>query len=454
MNTSFDTLSASQHYRELLNWLFSRQRFGMKPGLEVIQALLSRLDNPADAFDTVLVAGTNGKGSTSSTLASILQHAHSNQYGDKHGDKYGGKYGGKTALFTSPHLTYFAERFVVAGTPLTEATIYPHLATVRPLAEELEATFFEITTALACVLFAEAGVTQAVFEVGMGGRLDATNALKPLRSVITNVALDHMEYLGDTESAIAFEKAGILRSDALALTAATGDALEVISARANELGTTLWSRYGQASIQVNATLQGWQGVTLEVSSPAGNNTVHSPLLGAHQLDNVALAVATAQSLDIADDAIETGVANTRWPGRLEPIRYQERTFLLDGAHNPTSAQALAGALDNLCDRPVTLVFGVAAGKDVRGIVAALEPHVRDVIVTRAALSPRALPTDELARLWSRPTHTCDTPEAAIQAALEHTQIGEVIVVAGSLYLIGEVRPRLLGETLEHWERWQ
>ena len=158
----------------------------------------------------------------------------------------------------------------------------------------------------------------------------------------------------------------------------------------------LWvvKRYGQSTLAVNAALQGWQGVTLEVSSPAGNNTVHSPLLGAHQVDNVALAVASAQSLDIADDAIATGVANTRWPGRLEPIRYQERTFLLDGAHNPTSAHALAGALDSLCDRPVTLVFGVAAGKDVRGIVAALEPQVRDVIVTRAALSPALyLPTN-------------------------------------------------------------
>ena len=436
---TFDTLSAQQDYVGLLEWLFSRQRFGMKPGLEIMQALLERLGHPEASFDTVLVAGTNGKGSTSSTLASIFTAAHSSP----------------TALFTSPHLTYFAERFVVNGAPLTEATIYPHLATLRPLAEELEATFFEITTALACVLFAEAGVGTAVFEVGMGGRLDATNALQPVRSVITNVALDHMEYLGDTESAIAFEKAGILRSDTLALTTATGDALKIITQRAQTLGATLWSRYGQdANIHVNAQLQSWQGVTLEVSSPARKNTVHSPLLGAHQVDNVALAVATAQSLDIADNAIETGVANTRWPGRLEAIRYRERTFLLDGAHNPTSAQALARALDDLCDRPVTLVFGVAAGKDVRGIITALAPHIRDVIVTRAALSPRALPISELQRLWTKPTHSSEQPQAALQVALEHTQPGEVVVVAGSLYLIGEMRPLLLGETLEHWERWQ
>jgi dihydrofolate synthase/folylpolyglutamate synthase len=440
MNTSFDTLSASQHYLELLQWLFSRQRFGMKPGLAVMQALLARLNHPEDTFDTVLIAGTNGKGSTSSTLASILEQTNHER--------------GKTALFTSPHLTYFAERFVVNGAPLAEATIYPHLAALRPVAEELEATFFEITTALACVLFAETGVRQAVFEVGMGGRLDATNALKPMRSVITNVALDHMEYLGDTESAIAFEKAGILRADTLALTAATGDALEVIRARASELGTTLWSRYAHTDIQVNATLRGWQGVELEVTSPAASNTVHSPLLGAHQVDNVALAVATAQSLQVDDAAIKAGVTQTRWPGRLETIRYQERPFLLDGAHNPTSAQALANALADLCDEPVTLIFGVAAGKDVRGIIAALEPHVRQVIITRAALSPRALPLRELRPLWTQPTLLQDTPQAAIATALAHTSKDDIVVVAGSLYLIGEVRPLLLGQPLEHWERWQ
>ena len=247
MKPSFDTLSASQHYRELLNWLFSRQRFGMKPGLEVIHTLLARLDHPEDAFDTVLVAGTNGKGSTASTLASILHHALVTNVVIQRV--------AKLPFLPVLTLTYFAERFVVGGMPLAEATIYPHLAKVRPLAEELEATFFEITTALACVLFAEADVKRAVFEVGMGGRLDATNALQPVRSMITNVALDHMEYLGDTESAIAFEKAGILRNDALALTAATGDALEVISARANELGTTLWSRYGWSSVMVNQPLQ-------------------------------------------------------------------------------------------------------------------------------------------------------------------------------------------------------
>jgi dihydrofolate synthase/folylpolyglutamate synthase len=169
---------------------------------------------------------------------------------------------------------------------------------------------------------------------------------------------------------------------------------------------------------------------------------------------VALAVATAQSLQVDDAAIKAGVTQTRWPGRLETIRYQERPFLLDGAHNPTSAQALANALADLCDEPVTLIFGVAAGKDVRGIIAALEPHVRQVIITRAALSPRALPLRELRPLWTQPTLLQDTPQAAIATALAHTSKDDIVVVAGSLYLIGEVRPLLLGQPLEHWERWQ
>lgn len=438
------TSADAKHYLELLTWLFKRQRFGLKPGLETIRGLLKTLDHPEDNFETILVAGTNGKGSTSSTLASILSQTT------------------RTALFTSPHLTHFAERFVVNGQPLPEASIYPALAHIQPLADELGATFFEITTALACQLFAEADVNKAVFEVGMGGRFDATNALTPIRSLITNVSLDHTEYLGETEAAIAGEKAGILRAYTLALSAAQGDALEVIQQRARDLKTPLWSRYTHdvetsdevQNIHLEARLQGWQGAHISIHDPKGTTDVQSPLLGAHQLDNVSLAVAAAHSLDVSDDAIQAGVSQTTWAGRLEPITAHERTFLLDGAHNPTSAGALANALAELTDEPVLLVFGVAAGKDLAGIVDALSPQVRAVITTQAALSPRAIHPQQVADAWNKPITLSQTPDEAIRLAVQQSQSGEVIVVAGSLYLIGEVRPKLLGEPLEHWERWQ
>ena len=180
----------------------------------------------------------------------------------------------------------------------------------------------------------------------------------------------------------------------------------------------------------------------------------TPLLGVHQAPNVALAVVAAQVLGAPPGVIQEGVARTRWLGRLEPLTFKGRTFLLDGAHNPQAAQALARALRGLEVVPVKLIFGVAADKNVTEIVTALGQSVSEVIVTRARLSPRAASPSDLASYWSVPTLEAETPETALAVALARTCLGEVVVVAGSLYLIGEVRPVLVGEVVEPWERLQ
>ena len=418
-----------------LEWLFARQRFGVDLGLGRVERLLERLGRPQDAFETVLVGGTNGKGSTAATLASVLNVA-----------------GRRTALFTSPHLTRFAERFVVSGEEVAAGALNDALAAVRPPAEAVGATFFEVVTALGCLLFARAGAEVAVMEVGLGGRLDATNALEPKMSLITNIALDHTEVLGATEAAIAAEKAGILRADVPALTGATGAALGVIQTGAETLKTPLWVL--DEDVTLTAADLGWSGIRIGVQTPVGALELHTPLLGLHQARNVALAAAAAQRLGMSDHAIREGVGKTRWPGRLEPFPYRGRTVLLDGAHNPQAAHALADALVRLNAAPVTLMFGAAADKDLPAIAGALAPVTAHAVLTRAELSPRAASPEALAALWPVPTTLAETPGEALGYAFALTPPGGVIVACGSLYLVGEVRPLLLGRETEARERLQ
>ncbi len=420
---------------DLLDWLFARQRFGMKPGLGKVRALLERLDRPQEAFKSVLIGGTNGKGSTAATLASILTAS-----------------GRCTGLFISPHLTKFSERFLVDGQPLADEVITATLKDIKPVAEALGATFFEIVTALGCVLFSQTEVDTAVMEVGLGGRFDATNVLEPSLSIITGVSRDHTKILGETVGEIARDKAGIMRTGKLCLTGAQGDALTVLREEAARVGATLWAVGEELGVEVNNL--GWRGLELEVKSPHGRCTLHTPLIGSHQARNVALAAVAGAILGAEGDAIERGVRATRWPGRLEPIAYQDRTFLLDGAHNPEAAAALARAVRELGVERTSLVFGVGVDKEIAEVVAGLEPITRNVILTRARLSPRAAEPEALKAYWHVPTVLADGPEEAVERALEHTPPGEVVLVAGSLYLVGEVRPLLLGEGLEPWARWQ
>ncbi|WP_394649637.1 bifunctional folylpolyglutamate synthase/dihydrofolate synthase [uncultured Deinococcus sp.] len=413
---------------EHLDWLFARQRFGVRPGLERVHALLAALGRPQDRFRAILVGGTNGKGSTAATLASVLRAA-----------------GERTGLFTSPHLTRFSERFVVDGQELPAGQVLAALGRVRPLAETYEASFFEVVTALGCLLFAEAEVQTAVMEVGLGGRLDATNALDPVLSLLTNVGLDHTAILGDTVQAIAAEKAGILRAGRPALTGASPDLWPVLDGA----GAELWAAAREWRWEAESL--GWEGHAVEIQTPAGDLSFRTPLLGRHGAGNAALAAAAALRLGLPAGAVREGAAGTRWPGRLERLPWRGGQVLLDGAHNPDGAQAVAAALADLGTGPLPLIFGAAEDKDLEGVAAALRPLASRVILTRAALSPRAAEPHTLARLFpDLPLTLTRTPEEALGALPPGAQA----LACGSLYLVGELRPLLLGEVGEARERWQ
>lgn len=417
----------------MLAWLFARQRFGIKPGLTRVRTLLQEVGNPQARFKVVLVGGTNGKGSCAASLAAML-----------------GAAGYRVGRFTSPHLTHFQERFAVNNVPAADADIARQLARLKPLAEAVGATFFEIATVLGCLLFAEADVDYAVMEVGMGGRWDATNALEPQLSIITNVALDHTEVLGADVLAIAAEKAGIMRSGVATYTAAQGEALGVLRQQAELQGATLYA-LGK-DWRVRYTPLGWDGGDIGLRAGSAQTLrLRTPLLGAHQAENVALAALAALALGVNVQDVMAGAAETRWPGRLEPLTFRGRRFLLDGAHNPAAARALRDALVELSAAPATFIFGVSADKDIAQIVLPLAAVAREVVVTAAAHSPRAALPAALAACWqAQPLKVtvAAAPAEALTKALALTPPEVPLVVCGSLFLVGEVRALILGEDAE------
>lgn len=421
-----------------VDWLMNLQRFGMKPGQERMHALLEALGRPEAGLRLVLVGGTNGKGSTASMLAAMLSAA-----------------GERTGLFTSPHLVNVMERFVVDGRQLPLSRLEQVLELVRPLATDVSATFFEVMVACAWLLFREAGCSTVVLEVGLGGRFDATNASDPALSIITNVDLDHTEVLGKSAALIAADKAHLLRPGRSTITAASGEALTVLRRHAAALGARL--HVLDEDFQLHNGRADWSGSELSVSWATDSLALRTPLLGAHQAVNSALAAYAARQLGVEAGAIRTGLSSSRWPGRLEKLTAFGRNWLLDGAHNPAAARALAAALDSLSARPALLILGVTADKDVPGVIRELTGLAPLVIATRAELSPRALmPAQlaELAELAGESALQADNAAAALQLARRLSKPDELIVVAGSLYLLGELRPLLSGQKPEGYERWQ
>lgn len=409
-----------------LAWLFARQRFGIKPGLERVARLLTLLGDPQDALTCILVTGTNGKGSTSATLASILKAA-----------------GFKTSLFTSPHLSQFGERFLVDGQQLSAAYLEATLARVRPHAEKAEATFFEIVTALALLLFAEAGAKYAVLECGMGGQNDATNVVEPELSLVINVSLEHTRVLGSTVAEIAQDKAGVMRPAKPCLSTARGEALGVLKRHAARIGAVFTEVRPE---QVRPL--GWEGVRFLLDGLE----LHSPLIGSFQADNAALAAAAAFTLGVSPEAVRAGVANTVWPGRLEQLSYKGKTVLLDGAHNPAAANVLATTLRALPFERLHLVFGASADKPVDKLLAPLAPLAGSLYLTTAALNARALGAEALAELGVG--EVVGHAPSALETAVANAGKDDLVLVAGSLYLVGELRAYLLDETGEGLKRWQ
>lgn len=420
-------------------WLFGLQPLGMTLGLDRIGQLLAGLGDPQKAFRSLLVGGTNGKGSCASALARCLQAS-----------------GESVGLFTSPHLSRLGERFRVDGEEAGRAQIEAAIARVRPAAERIEASFFEVVTALGCLLFEAADVDIAVMEVGLGGRFDATNALEPELSIVTGVALDHTAQLGGDPRQIAFEKAGILRPGKLSLTGARGPALEALRERANELAAPLWAVGDE--IELEGEELAWDGVRLSVRCPAGEAGGVAPLVGRHQIRNLSLSACAALALGVTAPEVANGLAATSWPGRLERLRYRDRWLVFDGAHNPAAARVLSETLRRLGAQPFTLVVGAGRDKDLSGMASRLAAGASRVIATSASNSPRARSAgevaDHFAGLLSVTAEAVSDPQEALSTALEATPAGGTVVVAGSLYLVGELRPVVTGEELETFERWQ
>jgi len=431
-----------------------------------MRALAAALGDPQKQLPAVLIAGTNGKGSTAATLASICAAA-----------------GLRTALYTSPHLSRVTERIRTAETAevkdeaaeafalreISEEDFARLYFLVDETAQRLVATgelphapsFFESLTALAFLYFAERKVEIAILEVGLGGRLDATNIVDPLLSVITDIALDHQEYLGETIAEIAREKAGILRPHGTLVTLAQhaeanrsiGEAAMALDARVIDAAEFLSGSSFAPGLPEQASTALLQPNHYEILLDGERLQVHSPLAGEHQRRNLALAIATAavlrnkKSYNITNAAIEAGIANTSWPGRLE---FLPPNLLLDVAHNPAGAWALRAAIATLAEqRPRTLIFSCLRDKDLTEMARILFPlfdpnagRPLDHIVFAPIDNPRAASIEDLlssARALGIPAHAIANPCEALTLARGLTAASGLIVATGSIYLVGAVR---------------
>lgn len=410
-----------------MTWLYARQGV-VTLGLERIQAFLKLLGNPQEAYPVALIGGTNGKGTTARTLAAILEETHL-----------------KVGLYTSPHLVDFRERVVIQGQPVAWETLLDLLEEVRPQAERLGASFFEVTTALALLHFAREGVGFAVLEVGLGGRLDATNATTPRLSVVTNIGHDHLELLGPTLRDVAREKAGILRKGVPALTAARGEGLEELRAQAARLGTPLWvlgEAFALAEVEASPG-----GLVFRLGFGGEGRTLRTRLLGPHQAENLALAAMGGRLLGAPWEAVEKGLLRVENPGRLERLPWPGgKELLLDGAHNLEGAWALREALRFHGLLPAAFVLAFSREKDHAAMAEALR-DLGPVVLTRYA-SPRSADPKALLPLFPG-AMVEEEPLKALEGAFA---LADRVVVAGSLYLVGEVKRGLLGLPPE--ERWQ
>lgn len=414
------------------DWLFSLESIGIKLGLSQVRHLLTALGHPETAYRVITVAGTNGKGSVTAMVERGLRAA-----------------GHQTGRYTSPHLVSIEERIVINGHAIAPL-VFDRLADqVRTAAAALDAppSFFEATTALALLAFREAAVDIAVLEVGLGGRLDATNAVDAPLVAITAVALDHQEYLGDTLAAIAAEKAGVIKRGATVILGPNAPEVDaVIRQHAAALDASVIPALGGVTCTSTVTTHGSR-VTL--TTPVRSyGTCDLRLSGRHQIANALVAVRVLEAVtDMPAHAIVTALADVDWPARLEWLRagtgVDAVDVLVDGAHNPAGAQALAAFVMEQIGHPVPVVMGVMRDKAVADMVAALTPVVRRFIVT-AAPSPRALPPSDLAAVCRQvaPHLPVDVEPDAGTAIVRAAATGSPVVVAGSLYLAGHVRDSL------------
>ncbi|MGV8074841.1 MAG: bifunctional folylpolyglutamate synthase/dihydrofolate synthase [Syntrophobacteraceae bacterium] len=419
-------------YKESVDYLYGLQKYGIKFGLNRIENLMGRIGNPHKKLRCIHIGGTNGKGSTAAILASILW---------RHGFKVG--------LYTSPHLVRFTERFRINDREVSPERIVEVFKKLMPFINDREPpTFFEMVTAMGFLYFAEEEVDWAVIEVGMGGRLDATNVVEPEASIITNVSLDHQDFLGCTLASIAREKAGIIKDGVSVITGAQQPLAQGIlravsykhQAPLFNLGTDFRVRRN-----MNGSFQ-YQGLRSRL--PA----LRLGLKGGHQYRNAALALAAVEVLEKGGGllmnpvAVQEGLLQVYWPARLEVLE-EKPLMVLDGAHNPRGAESLREALkQNFSYKRLHLVIGVMADKDIRGIFQRLLPLAETAIFTQPRYSRAASP-EELGRIagsYIQRQYVIPDPASAIRQARLFAAQDDLICITGSLYFAGEIK-ELFGE---------
>jgi dihydrofolate synthase/folylpolyglutamate synthase len=437
-------------YDEALRYLWGLKRLGARPGPELTEQVLHALGDPHRRFRAIHVTGSKGKGSVSAMMASVLTAA-----------------GHRTGLYTSPHLTTYRERAQVDGTLATPAEVVEGLARVRAALKRLdrsgrlprEATFFEVTTAWAFDLFARRGVDVAVVEVGLGGRLDATNVLHAPVNVITSLELEHTEILGPTLTHIAREKAGILHRGAWAVTGVShGEGFEELDRQAHKLGVPLWVLGRE--VRVDRRQVGPERQTLDVHSPEGEHPdLALPLLGTFQARNAALAVATldlfrrVSGVAVPETAYRSGLASVRWPGRLQRLG-MDPPFYLDATHTPESAQEVTLSLQELhpgSDPAASVVvFSCLADKRAGETLQALRPLAETALVFPLT-SDRAAPLELLRReAIQRFPRVMALPSVSQALQWGHRLVGPggLLLAAGGVYLAGAVLEEVEGSPHE------
>jgi dihydrofolate synthase/folylpolyglutamate synthase len=415
-------------YQDALDYLFARTTGGFKFGLERTVALLEALGNPERAYPTIHIAGTNGKGSSVATMAALLAAK-----------------GQRVATYTSPHLVDFRERMVVAGEPIPADDVIDFITRYTPLVEEIGASFFEATTAMAFDYFARAGAGVAIVEAGLGGRLDSTNVITPLVAGVTSIGYDHSEYLGSTLEEIAGEKAGIFKRGRPAVVGERDPRIqELLETRARAAGAS-GVRVVSREVRVSNTVVEDAGTTCDVEWNGDRITLHTPLVGDHQAANLAFALVM---LDAAGPPFAVSLAEAsqhldrvRIPGRFQHVGQ----FIFDVAHNPAGAQVVAQTITAVSPpRPITAVLCVLRDKDWREMIRVLGRVVDRFVLTMAPTAPasRAWDLSEVTEFTGTLGLDVDVVEdfdAALETARAH---GATVLVTGSFHTVGDAMSRL------------
>lgn len=434
-------------YQETLDYLYSFVDYSLTRNLRYspeqfnlgrMTALMADLGNPHQQYPVVHVAGTKGKGSTAAMIASVLQAA-----------------GYKVGFYTSPHLEDFTERIQINRLPISHSDLVSMVAQLKPSVARIERlTTFELTTAAGFLYFAREKVDIAVIEVGLGGRLDSTNIVDPLVSVITSLSMDHMNVLGDTLEKIAFEKAGIIKpGKPVVVSPQKPEALKVLEDVAVTRGAELF----QVGKEVKFTLlqHSLEGQTIHARAVLGvynfEMDFRIPLLGFHQVENATTAFGTLAILQkfgwkISDEAVHKGFETVSWPGRFEVLQHNP-LIVVDSAHNRDSAEKLRRAVDDYFPNArVIMIFGASEDKDIAGMFAELLPRVERLITTQS-VHPRAYDAEKLRSLASSYPIKVEAilpVEKAVERALELAKENQIILATGSLFIVGGVK-----HTLEH-----